>query len=439
MVCGYLKSQTGILKVWKKLYYKLDEDILREYTEENGREISNFDLKNCQIQQNEGSKIQYSFSLKTDKKVVTFKADNEDSWKIWYNSIKKVIDGQLFQSKQKRKKVSLNDFTMIRVIGKGQYGKVTLVRYEENGQLYALKSMHKSKIAKDNYIQQIMSEREILLNNQHPFLVSAHFTFQTKTNVFIVLDYVPGGELLNRLRIEGRFSERRTQLYAAEILLGIEHLHNHGIIYRDLKPENILVDADGHLKITDFGFAKNIENDENNSTKTFCGTLGYLAPEVIRQKPYTKSVDWWAFGIILYEMLCGHSPFESCNQSELMNMILFSPIDFPSYLSSTSIDLIQKLLNRDNKKRIGSGPTDAEEIKQHPFFKGLNWENVLEKKTRPQWVPSIVDSFDTSNFDCKFTSECTGISADDTTSISPGAQESFLNFTYDEQDSSIIE
>lgn len=432
---GYLYTQSGVIKIWKRIFYKISENIIIGYTTENGREISRNDLKQCKIFENNDKPN--SFILETNQKTIALKAENKSEYDIWFKTIQDIINSEDIEDEKLRRKVSLEDFSFIKVIGEGTFGKVTLVKFNENGKLYALKSMKKDKLTKEGIVQKVFSEREILFKNKNPFLVSAHFTFQTETKVFIVLDYVPGGELLQRLKEEGLFSEKRTQLYAAEILLGIEHLHKHGIIYRDLKPENILVDEEGHLKITDFGFAKNIFESEGQTTGTFCGTIEYLAPEVLRQKPYTKSVDWWAFGIIVYEMLCGTSPFKGENQQKIMESILFDEIEYPSFLNSTEIDLIHGLLERNSSKRLGSGNSDSEEIKAHPFFNSINFDDVLNKKTRPQWVPKIVNPVDTSNFDQKFT-ELPVTSFDDTTLITGSAQQAFADFTYDDQEQPVI-
>lgn len=337
---GYLYTQSGVIKIWKRIFYKISENIIIGYTTENGREISRNDLKQCKIFENNDKPN--SFILETNQKTIALKAENKSEYDIWFKTIQDIINSEDIEDEKLRRKVSLEDFSFIKVIGEGTFGKVTLVKFNENGKLYALKSMKKDKLTKEGIVQKVFSEREILFKNKNPFLVSAHFTFQTETKVFIVLDYVPGGELLQRLKEEGLFSEKRTQLYAAEILLGIEHLHKHGIIYRDLKPENILVDEEGHLKITDFGFAKNIFESEGQTTGTFCGTIEYLAPEVLRQKPYTKSVDWWAFGIIVYEMLCGTSPFKGENQQKIMESILFDEIEYPSFLNT--IKMLRRIM-----------------------------------------------------------------------------------------------
>ena len=440
LVSGPLSRQGGILGVWKQFFYRVEGDDFVEY------ESDKFDIEKnrwsllppCQILAAPEAKRPNCFKLVDSKKKSTvFSADNEEQFTKWFAFLKGKTQTEPQETPQKR--VSLNDFEFIKVIGRGSYGKVSLVRYKENGKLYAMKSMSKRLLAEDNNIHQILIEREVLLHNQHPFLVSAHFTFQTDAKVFIVLDYVPGGELFGRLKTEGRISESRARLYAAEILLGLQHLHKLGFIYRDMKPENILVDADGHLKVTDFGFAKNNITNERQTTNTFCGTPEYLAPEVLRQQPYTRSVDWWSFGVILFEMLSGIPPFFDSNPKKMYMGILFEPIQFPSYFSRKAIDLIMKLMDRDSTRRLGAGPTDAEEIKVHPFFEGLNWDDVMAKKTIPQWIPPMENPTDTSNFDQEFTAEPTAISFEDPSLIPADAQAAFVDFTCNQEEQSVID
>jgi len=198
----------------------------------------------------------------------------------------------------------------------------------------------------------------------------------------MVLDYVPGGELFGRLKEEGSFSEQRVRLYAAEILVGLGHLHSLKYVYRDLKPENILVDSDGHLKLTDFGLVKT-KMETDSTTSTFCGTPEYIAPEMLQQQPYTKSVDWWSFGILVYEMLTGLPPFYDENVNKMYRMILSEPLTFPDSMSPEAQDLISQLLDRNPETRLGASANDYEDIKKHPFFAPLNWDKVLSKQYTP--------------------------------------------------------
>jgi serine/threonine protein kinase len=235
--------------------------------------------------------------------------------------------------------------------------------------------------------------------------------------------------LFGRLKEEQQFSEPRTQLYAAEILLGLGHLHSRGFIYRDLKPENILVDRDGHLKLTDFGLVKPKMGERNATTETFCGTPEYIAPEMLQQKPYTKAVDWWSFGILVYEMLCGLPPFYDENTNRMYRAILHDQVNFPPSMSTFAQDLIIRLLERNPRERMGSGDEDYKEIQSHSFFSGLNWEDVFNRNIKPEWVPRIKDATDTSNFDEQFTQEDVKPPADEEP-VSRTVQSAFNKFTY---------
>jgi serine/threonine protein kinase len=300
-------------------------------------------------------------------------------------------------------KLGLEDFEIIRILGRGTYGKVSLVKHKESSQLFAMKAMSKALLAEDGNIQQILAERDLLLRNQHPFLVAAHFTFQTDSKIFLLLDYVPGGDLYQRLREERRFLEPRAKLISAELLLAIAHLHKTGFVYRDLKPENVLFDENGHVKLTDFGYAKNLQGADR--TSTFCGTADYLAPEVLSGTPYTKAVDWWSLGCVIYEMLVGVSPFYNSNLKRMYRAILNDEVRFPASMSPNAKDLITRLLSKDPAKRLGAGPDDGKEIQSHPFFEDVNWQLVFERKIKMAWKPGIASETDTSNFAEEFTTE----------------------------------
>lgn len=215
------------------------------------------------------------------------------------------------------------------------------------------------------------------------------------------MDFVNGGELFYHLRINKRFPEKRAKIYAAEIFLALDHLHKHNIIYRDLKPENILIDKEGHIKLTDFGLAK-VLADQDDRAHTFCGTPEYLAPEVLLQKGHGFEVDWWSFGTTLYEMLVGIPPFYSTNVQEMYDKILNAELVIPERFASVEAqDILARLLERDPKKRLGSKSSD--EIRNHPFFADINWDDLYNKRITPPWVPNIKDDADTRYFDEEFT------------------------------------
>jgi serine/threonine protein kinase len=292
----------------------------------------------------------------------------------------------------------MGDYTILKTIGKGSFGVVQLVRSNIDRKLYAMKTMDKRVLQEADQVSQTIVERDVLFKVQHPFTVGAHATFQTPETIVMILDYVPGGELFGRLKAEGKFSESRARLYAAELTLAIGHLHSNGFVYRDLKPENILVDAGGHLRVTDFGLVKAKMQDAKATTSTFCGTPEYIAPEMLQQQPYTKAVDWWSFGILVFEMLTGIPPFYDENTNKMYRKILHSEIPFPAEFSRESKDLIQKLLDRNPETRLGASQRDVEEIKTHVFFRALAWDKVYNREYTPEWVPRMASEQDTKFF-----------------------------------------
>lgn len=440
---GYLFRKSGILKIWKRQYYVIDKNYLIEYSnEQKETQLGQFEITSRPQSTTDSSK-EFCFKIQLGSKHIVFSAENEEQYQNWERAFQQSLESASQQSKpstgnEKNRSVSLNDFEIIKVIGRGTFGKVSLVKYKGDGKLYAMKAMSKKKLADERNVNNVLVEKEVLIRTKHPFLVHAYFCFQTETKIFIILDYIPGGELFSRLREEGRFSEQRAQLYAAEILLGLEKLHNDGFIYRDLKPENILVDIDGHLKITDFGFAKGNISSSSTTTNSFCGTPEYLAPEVFKQQPYTRSVDWWSFGALTYEMLTGDPPFYDTNPKKMYMAILFNPLPLPKYLSKVACDLCRQLLDKDPTKRLGAGPTDAQEIKNHPFFKGIDWDKVLRKEVRSSYIPPVEDPTDTSQFDPQFTAETPGVSYEDPDMVPMDVQDAFINFTCNNEDDSVI-
>jgi serine/threonine protein kinase len=291
-----------------------------------------------------------------------------------------------------------------------------------------MKTMEKKLLEETEQVQATLVEKNVLLTLNHPFLVGAHATFQSPQNIYMVIDYVPGGELFKRLQDDGKFSESRARLYTAEIALGLGFLHSKGFIYRDLKPENILVDAGGHLRITDFGLVKGSMSTSASTTTTFCGTPEYIAPEMLQQQPYTKAVDWWSLGILVFEMLSGLPPFYDENTNKMYRMILQDDINYPAGISAAAKDFIGALLDRNAGTRLGAGDADVEELKGHAFFDGLKWADIEAKKIKPEWVPDIKGEGDTHLFDAEFTDEAAGGGAGDAF-IDPSTQAQFQGFT----------
>ncbi|KAJ3270587.1 Ribosomal protein S6 kinase beta-1 [Terramyces sp. JEL0728] len=292
------------------------------------------------------------------------------------------------------KRVQLEDFHVLSVIGKGAYGKVYLVREIETKQSFAMKVLKKASIVLHE--QQTRNERSILKDIDSPFIVKLYYAFQSPFRLYLILTYCAGGELFTLLNRERMFSQDASRFYISELLLGIEHLHSLGIIYRDLKPENVMLDCEGHIKLTDFGLSK-VAIDAH----TVCGTIEFMAPEIIQEQPYGKVVDYWSLGIMLYDMLTGSPPFSGSNRKKIMENVLKKKPNFPKYLTTSSRDLLTKLLKKHPGVRLGSQGID--QIKSHSFFEKLDWKKVMEKQYDPPYKPVLHDLLDTSNFAAEFT------------------------------------
>jgi len=324
--------------------------------------------------------------------------DIEDGYIIVDRSELDLEDG----SPTKKKPLTVNDFLLVCVLGKGSYAKVVLVRKKDNQQIYALKILKKDHLQKRNQQTKVKSERDILIEVNHPFIVKLYHAFQNERKLYFALEYCPGGELFNLLQKLRRFSEDQARFYAAQIILAIQHLHSKGVIYRDLKPENVLLDKDGYIRITDFGLSRTGMTDGTNAFSV-CGTPEYLAPEILSRKGYGKSVDWWTLGALLYEMLTGMPPFYTPNREELFNRIKFSKLKYPSDLSVSARDLLEKLLVKEPELRLGSGTEGAMEIRNHKWFDRVEWDSILLKQVKAPFVPTIKGEIDVSNFDTEFT------------------------------------
>ncbi|KAG6910684.1 hypothetical protein DXG01_008728 [Tephrocybe rancida] len=306
------------------------------------------------------------------------------------------------------RKVSLNDFNFLAVLGKGNFGKVMLAEEKVTNSLFAIKVLKKEFIIDNDEVESTRSEKRVFLaaaRERHPFLLGLHSCFQTETRVYFVMEYVSGGDLM--LHIQRRqFSLRQAKFYASEVLLALEYFHANGIIYRDLKLDNILLTLDGHVKVADYGLCKE-EMWFGNTTSTFCGTPEFMAPEILLEQRYGRAVDWWAFGVLTYEMLLGQSPFRGDDEDEIFDAILEDEPLYPITMPRDAVSILQKvtLLTRDPTRRLGSTKEDAEEIKRQPFFKDVNFDDVLHKRIPPPYFPTINGSADTSNFDEEFTRE----------------------------------
>lgn len=300
--------------------------------------------------------------------------------------------------------LQMEDFNCLSVLGRGHFGKVLLAEFKKTGKLYAIKALKKGDIVTRDEVDSLMCEKrifEVINASRHPFLVNLHSCFQTADHVCFVMAYSPGGDLMTHIHTS-IFSEKQTRFYSSCVLLGLEFLHQNKIVYRDLKLDNLLMDVDGFVRIADFGLCKE-GMGHGDRTSTFCGTPEFLAPEVLTDNNYTRSVDWWGLGVLIYEMLVGESPFPGDDEEEVFDSIVNDDVRFPRFLSPDSVSLIQKLLQKNPELRLGAGEEDAAEIKRHKFFQGVDWDALLAKKAKPPFLPVIKAPQDVSNFDEEFT------------------------------------
>ncbi|ORY57534.1 kinase-like domain-containing protein [Pseudomassariella vexata] len=343
-----------------------------------------------------------------------------------------------------------DDFQILRLIGKGTFGQVYQVRKKDTGRIYAMKVLSKKVIVQKKEVAHTVGERNILVRtamSESPFIVGLKFSFQTQNDLFLVTDYMSGGELFWHLQKEGRFDEKRAKFYIAELILAIQHLHHNDIVYRDLKPENILLDANGHIALCDFGLSK-ANLTKNDTTNTFCGTTEYLAPEVLLDEAgYTKMVDFWSLGVLVFEMCCGWSPFYAEDTQQMYKNIAFGKVRFPrDTLSQEGRNFVKGLLNRNPKHRLGA-VDDAEELKRHPFFADIDWDILTKKLITPPFKPKLKSETDVSYFDPEFTNAlntngslnkraqqlATGFTT--STPLSPTTQANFQGFTFVDESS----
>lgn len=326
-----------------------------------------------------------------------------------YDSTGKAINGQsesvIFDSESSGRKVYPSDFESLKVLGQGTYGKVLLVKEKRTGRLFAQKQLKKaSMIVEEKTIQQTKTEREILESVRHPYIVKLFYAMQDREKLYLILEYVQGGELFTYLANRSMLSEETSAFYAAEMILALYHLHvNVGVVYRDLKPENCLLDSDGHLVLTDFGLSK-VATDSDASCRTFLGTPEFMAPEVLEGSEYDYAVDWWSLGAVLYDMLTGNPPFPGDDYQVILKKIWRTKrIEFPFYLTRDAQNFISRLLTRDPKKRLGF--KDIDKIKSHSFFSSIDWEKLEARDPSiiPPIIPLITDPILAENFSTDFT------------------------------------
>uniref|UniRef100_A0A8C8M3G4 Protein kinase C n=1 Tax=Oncorhynchus tshawytscha TaxID=74940 RepID=A0A8C8M3G4_ONCTS len=319
-----------------------------------------------------------------------------------------------------------HNFVFHKVLGKGSFGKVLLAELKGQGEWFAVKALKKDVVLMDDDVECTMVEKRVLaLAWDNPFLTHLYSTFQSKEHLFFVMEYLNGGDLMFHIQEKGRFDLYRATFYSAEIICGLQFLHSKGIIYRDLKLDNVMLDHSGHVKIADFGMCKENVFGENQAT-TFCGTPDYIAPEILLGQKYSFSVDWWSFGVLLYEMLIGQSPFHGDDEDELFESIRTDTPHYPRWITKEAKDLMERLFERDSTRRLGI----VGNIRVHPFFKTISWSALEKREVEPPFRPKVKAPNDCSNFDREFLSEKPRLSHGDKNFMDSMDQSAFAGFSF---------
>ncbi|XP_056906760.1 RAC-beta serine/threonine-protein kinase isoform X1 [Takifugu flavidus] len=469
---GWLFKRGEYIKTWRPRYFILKSDgsfigykEKPEVCDHSLPPLNNFSVAECQLMKTERPRpntfvircLQWTSVIER-----TFHVDNHDDRKKWMQSIQAVANSLKSQQQDEermeikfgspcdnsgsenmeiaafksRTKVTMSDFDYLKLLGKGTFGKVILVKEKATGVYYAMKILRKEVIIAKDEVAHTVTESRVLQNTRHPFLTVGYqsqllsllfkclynccfsslqtlkYAFQTHDRLCFVMEYANGGELFFHLSRDRVFTEDRARFYGAEIVSALEYLHSCNVVYRDLKLENLMLDKDGHIKITDFGLCKEGITD-GATMKTFCGTPEYLAPEVLEDNDYGRAVDWWGLGVVMYEMMCGRLPFYNQDHERLFELILMEEIRFPKSLAPEGKELLNGLLRKDPKQRLGGGPDDAKDVMSHRFFTSINWQDVIEKKLIPPFKPQVMSETDTRYFDEEFTAQTITITPPD--------------------------
>jgi len=459
---GYLTKQGHFIKNWKKRWYRMENGVMLYFRNQKDKQAAgcvNLKGATLSLANEKISKKNCLQILNADGGSHFAFAGSKEELDSWMTSVQAMIEftaisdleilgvevssagpasaaGSADKGKASAaaddgvaRKMTIEDFELIKVLGKGSFGKVMLGKKKGDEKLFAIKILKKEMVLENEELEHTRTERNVLQSAEHPFLVRMYYSFQTADRLYFVMDYINGGELFYHMQREGKFSEERSKFYTAEIVCGLTYLHKRGVVYRDLKLENLLLDNEGHILLTDFGLCK--ENiGQGATTSTFCGTPEYLAPEVVEDEDYGTPVDWWSLGVVLYEMITGRSPFSSSDHEELFRQILTAEIYYPSSLSAGAKDILQALLQRDPKLRLGSGPGDGDEIKAHHFFSNIDFVKLEKREVRPPFVPKVDGAGDTTNFDPMFTSEPAILTPAQPSALTTQDQANFGGFTY---------
>lgn len=333
------------------------------------------------------------------------------------------------------KKYNIEDFNFMNVLGKGSFGKVLLAELKGHGKFFAIKCLKKDVVLEDDDVESTVIERKMLvLGNRHPFLCKLFCTFQTESHLFFAMEYLNGGDLMFQIQQSGKFDQDRARFYAAEIVIVLTFMHKNGIIYRDLKLDNVLLDCEGHIRLIDFGMCQLRTYREECLPSNFCGTPEYMAPEIIKGLQYNQSVDWWSFGVMLYEMLTGQSPFNGTDEDELFWSVCNEEAYYPRFLSKEAKQIITLLLEKDPYKRLGMPKCSAGNIRFQPFFNAVDWERMERRQVAPPFKPSLSGPSDTSNFDSNFTMEKAVLTPIDSQFLASMDQQQFKGFSYTNPD-----
>lgn len=431
---GYLVKEGGTFKTWRKRWMVLKNNVVYYSKQQGTGELGLIRLHGVNpdmIVNTTKKKKPNCFEIPTANRTYYLSAESEKEKESWMTAIKQSItqhSNARLTTSGSAKSIGVNDFDLMQVVGKGSFGKVIQVKKKDTGKIYAMKVLNKKNILENGELEHTRTEKNILQNLCHPFLINLAYSFQTEDKLYFIMDFINGGELFYHLQKDQKFEPNRVKFYAAEICTGLEYLHASGVIYRDLKPENILINEDGHIVLTDFGISKQ-GLDNESTTQTFCGTPEYLAPEVLQGKGYTKAVDWWSFGTLVFEMLTGLPPYYSQDVQQMYYKILNSKLEFTDDMDEDTRSLLSGLMERDPSKRLA----DPTAIKAHPYFKGMDWDALLRKEVPPPYIPPVKGKTDTSMVDTMFTSErvtlSEGSDANDA-KISTDNQKKFEGFTF---------